>query len=246
MTREPDTLVIVATYNEIENLPTLVESIFEALPDSHLLVIDDNSPDGTGDWCDQQAQEDSRLRCLHRAGKLGLGSATIDGLRQGLAGGYGRLITMDADFSHDPRHLPALVDKSKDAEVVIGSRYCPGGGVENWPWHRRLISRVLNATARTLLGLPVRDCSGAFRCYRSQALQRFDLATVQAQGYAYLEEILWRFHTSGATFAETPITFVERRAGQSKINWREGLGAVRVLMRLFWERLRGKKNEQPH
>jgi len=237
------TLVVVATYNEIENLPRLVDEIRHHAPDVNVLVIDDNSPDGTGQWCDRQAAEDSRIRCLHRPGKLGLGTATVAGFQHALEQGYTFVLTMDADFSHHPKYLPALRAAMESTEgpidVAIGSRYVAGGGVTGWPLHRRLMSRSINIYARCLLGLPVRDCSGAFRCYRCAALRQIDLTAIRSRGYSYVEEILWMLRRNHASFAEVPILFVDRVAGQTKINWREAASALRVIASLSVKNLLG-------
>lgn len=225
-------VVALATYNEIENLPSLVDAIFAALPGANILVIDDNSPDGTGGWCDEQAASDRRLSCVHRAGKLGLGSATLEGMRWALARSYDVFVTMDADWSHDPQHLPQLVAATESADVAIGSRYCKGGRIEGWPIGRRVISRAMNGLSRQILRSPVRDSSGAFRAYRVEALRRISLDQVHAQGYAYLEEIIWHLRRAGVTFVEVPITFHERRAGRSKINVGEAVAKLMTLGRL--------------
>jgi dolichol-phosphate mannosyltransferase len=226
------TLVALATFNEIENLPALVDEILRVLPDADVLVIDDNSPDGTGLWCDERSATEPRLHCLHRPSKQGLGSATLAGARWALEKSYDLFITMDADWSHDPQHLPELVRGTDDVDVVIGSRYCPGGAIEGWPVHRRLLSRCVNGLSRRLLRLRIRDASGAFRAYRTSALRKIDVAQIQSAGYSYLEEIVWQLGRSGATFAEVPITFRERRAGKSKINLAEGLAKLATLRRL--------------
>ncbi|MEO8498975.1 MAG: polyprenol monophosphomannose synthase, partial [Planctomycetota bacterium] len=175
LTTPTRTLVVVATYNEIENLPRLVDEVFQHAPDVDLLVIDDNSPDGTGDWCDEHTRHEPRLACLHRPGKLGLGSAAIAGFQYAIEREYEFVVTMDADFSHQPKHLPALrvgVEPEGAAfDVMIGSRYVAGGGIAGWPLYRRLMSRTINTYARWLLGLHVNDCSGAFRCYRVSKLR---------------------------------------------------------------------------
>jgi len=241
------TLVIIATYNEVENLPRLVDEIHRLCPELDILVIDDNSPDGTGEWCDRRAAEDCRLRCLRRPGKLGLGSALVVGMQYAIEHGYEYAVTMDADFSHPPRFLPDLLARIQQPpsfggdllpvdlppDVVIGSRYVPGGAVEGWPPSRRLMSRLVNAYARWMLGLPVRDCSGGFRCYRVEMLRRVDFGAVIGQGYAFLEEILWRLKRAGARLAETPIVFLDRRAGRSKINLAEAVAAVWLIFRLW-------------
>lgn len=231
------TLIIIATYNERESLPPLVAEIQRFVPDADILVIDDNSPDGTGEWCDQEARTNPRLSCLHRSGKLGLGTATMAGLAHGIEHGYRYVLSLDADFSHHPRHIPAMVagmDQSEGPpiDVMIGSRYVAGGGTEGWPLWRRLMSRGVNLYARALLGLPVRDCSGGFRCYRTAALADFDFGTIRSRGYSFLEELLWRLKRRGARLGETPIMFAERRLGKSKINVREGLAALWIIFAL--------------
>jgi dolichol-phosphate mannosyltransferase len=232
MTTTQPILVALATYNEIENLPGLVDEIFRVLPGADVLVVDDNSPDGTGKWCDSQAALEPRLHCLHRPSKLGLGSATLAAARFAIDRGYEIFVTLDADWSHHPRHLTELVRAVEDFDVAIGSRYCSGGGIEGWPMHRRALSRWVNSLTRVLLRLPVRDTSGAFRAYRVEKLREIRLEDVRASGYAYLEELLWLMHRSGATLAEVPITFHQRRAGQSKINVREASAKLATLLRL--------------
>lgn len=229
-------LVSVATYNERENLPTLVDAIFTALPEAQVLVVDDASPDGTGQWCDERANDEPRLRCLHREGKLGLGSATIAAMRLALESDYALLATLDADWSHDPADLPAMIAKTEEADVVIGSRYCSGGKIEGWPVGRRVTSRLLNTISRRALRLPVRDSSGAFRVYRTEALRKISLDELRANGYAYLEEILWHLHRAGARFAEVPITFRQRRAGRSKASLGEAIGKIATIARLLGQR----------
>lgn len=236
-----DTLIAIATYNERENLPRLVDSIFSCLPNCHVLIVDDNSPDGTGEWVDQLASEDQRIRCLHRAGKLGLGTATITGLRYGLNHGYRQVVTMDADFSHHPTHLVELLEAvSEDAEdsvdVSIGSRYVDGGRIEGWPWRRRWMSRWVNRYARCWLDLKVHDTSGAYRCYRTDILQKVDLDRIRARGYAVFEELLWELQKSGASFREVPITFVDRQHGQSKISLSEAFASLWHLTQLPFRR----------
>jgi len=229
----PRTLIVVATYNEIENLPRLVHQILTVAPDVDILVIDDNSPDGTGSWCDHHAKQEPRLRCLHRPKKLGLGTATLAGFRDAFEHGYDFVLTMDADFSHNPSYIPAMRDRMavtrSASDVVIGSRYVPGGGVEGWPLHRRLMSRLVNTYARMLLGLSVKDCSGAFRCYRCETLKEVNFENVRSKGYSYLEEILWLLKRRQARFDEVPIVFVDRVMGQTKINWREAVNAIFII-----------------
>ncbi len=231
-TTSPRVLVALATFNEIENLPGLVETIENVLPDAEVLVVDDNSPDGTGRWCDERLTSDSRLHCIHRPGKQGLGSATVAAMQFALDGPYAVVLTMDADWSHDPQFLPALVAATDNADVVLGSRYCNGGAIDGWPLHRRVGSRVMNSLSRALLRLPVRDTSGAFRAYRMDAVRRIDLTSIRSAGYAYLEEIIWRLYRAGATLVEVPITFHQRRAGKSKINPQEAVGKLMTLLRI--------------
>ena len=240
------TLVTVATYDEIENLPRLVAEIFENAPQADILVIDDNSPDGTGRWCDEKAAEDPRLHCLHRQGKLGLGTATIAGMKYGIEHGYRYVLNMDADFSHDPKYLPDLLagmepDDGEPVDVMIGSRYIPGGGIEGWPLKRHLMSRGVNFYARCLLGLKTKDCSGAFRCYRVDLLKKINFDDIRSKGYSFQEEILWMLKRQGATFGEAPIVFVDRIQGQSKIDSGEAVGALRIILTLGLKNILGIK-----
>jgi dolichol-phosphate mannosyltransferase len=238
------TLVTVATYNEMENLPRLIEEIFQFAPQVDILVIDDNSPDGTGHWCEQQRVENPRIFCLHRAGKLGLGTATIAGMKHAIEHGYQYVLNMDADFSHPPKYLPALMGGMNPSgkppiDVMIGSRYVPGGGVEGWPLKRQLMSRSVNLYARWMLGLTPKDCSGAFRCYRTALLAKLDFDAILSRGYSFQEEILWRLKRLGARFCETPIIFVERQLGVSKINSGEAKAALKIIFKLGVQNLRG-------
>ena len=226
------TLVTVATYNELENLPDLVEAVLAVAPDAEILVIDDNSPDGTGGWCDRRAKDEPRLHCLHRSGKLGLGTATIAGMQYAIEHHYDFVLNMDADFSHHPRYIPAILEAMECADVSIGSRYCPGGGVKDWPFKRRFMSWAVNTYARLFLGLVPRDTSGAFRCYRTSLLQKLDFSAIVSRGYSFQEEILWRLKRLGARMVETPIVFADRERGQSKINRAEALAALRIIFRL--------------
>jgi len=237
MSNAEKTLVTVATYNEIDNLPLLVAEVFQHAPQVDLLVIDDNSPDGTGRWCDEQARQDPRIHCLHREGKLGLGSAIVAGMRYSIEQGYKYLLNIDADFSHHPRYLPQLIaamdpPDGPPVDVMIGSRYVPGGGIEGWPLKRYLMSRSVNLYARMLLGLTTKDCSGAYRCYRVTRLAQLDFGGFLSQGYAFQEEVLWHLKRLGCRFGETPITFVDRVRGSSKINSKEAWHALWVILAL--------------
>lgn len=225
------TLITIATYNERENLPLLLELIFEHAPEVDVLVIDDNSPDGTGPWCDEYSVTDPRVHCLHRSGKLGLGTAILDGMRYAIEHGYDFVLNMDADLSHHPKHVPELIagmhqGDNKVIDVMIGSRYIPGGGAENWPLLRHVMSRGVNVYTRIFLGLSPRDCSGSYRCYRVELLRQLDFDSVVARGYAFQEEILWHLKRAGARFGETPIVFADRVHGQSKIDARETGAAI--------------------
>lgn len=223
------TLVSLATYNEKDNLQPLVESILDNLPDADILIIDDNSPDGTGQLADRLAAENPRIHVIHRPGKLGLGTAIIAAMRYAIDKQYNYLINMDADFSHHPRYLPALRNGMKDRDVMIGSRYIPGGGVKNWPWKRAAMSWGVNALSRVLFRLPVHDTSGAYRCYRVSLLRRLPLNRIWSRGYSFQEEVLYRCRKAGARFGETPIIFEDRRAGSSKVNVREAVRSMTIL-----------------
>lgn len=236
MSEPASILVAVATYNEIENLPSLIEAIHHQLPAANALVVDDNSPDGTGDWCAEFAEQHEWFSHLARSGKLGLGTALAAALQHGVQHEFDAVITLDADWSHPPDQLPAMVEAAASADIVIGSRYCRGGGIEGWPTHRRIASRLINWLTRIFVGLPLSDCSGNFRLYATSALKQLDWDNLHAEGYAYLEEILWHLQQQGARFAEVPIVFTDRRAGQSKINFGELVGAAKTLMRLALRR----------
>jgi dolichol-phosphate mannosyltransferase len=231
------TLVTVATYNEIENVPLLVAQIHEQVPAADILVIDDNSPDGTGDWCDRKHEEDPRVHCLHRAGKLGLGTALIAGMKYAIEHEYDYMLNMDADFSHHPRYIPAMLagmepPDGPPRDCMIGSRYVAGGGTVGWPLHRKLMSRGVNAYARATLGLKTNDNSGAYRCYRVALLRKLDFDSMRSRGYSFQEEILWHLKRAGARFGETPIVFADRERGQSKIHAGEAVAALWIMLRL--------------
>ena len=225
-------LVIVATYNEAENLPSLAEQLLAIEPPLDVLVVDDNSPDGTGRIADELAEKTGRVKVIHRPGKLGLGSAEIAGLRRAIEDGYDYALTMDADFSHDPKYIPDLIAGMAEHDLMQGSRYVPGGGTVGWPWHRKLMSRAANLWVRVVLGLKLADCSGAFKCYSVEKLKALDLGAVRSQGYSFQEEILFHCQRAGWRIGETPIIFVERRAGQSKINSSEAFGLIWTLLKV--------------
>lgn len=232
-------LVSLCTYNEAENLPLLVPRILEVVPQAHVLVIDDNSPDGTGKLADELATKDSRIKVLHRTGKLGLGTATLAAFQYAADHGYEFVLNLDADFSHPPESIPDLLNLAPEADVVIGSRYIPGGSIEGWGPKRHFMSQGVNFYSRLLLRLPTRDCSGAFRLYRVSLLKQLDWSKIRGKGYAFQEEILYRCRRVGGRFRETPIRFVDRRYGSSKINLKEAMIALWVILRLGIENLRG-------
>ena len=224
----PAALVTLCTYNERENIQRLVPAIFEHAPDADLLIVDDSSPDGTGDLADELAAADPRVRVLHRT-ERGLGGATIAAFRAACDAGYDRVLNLDADFSHPPEMIPELFAGLAGADVVIGSRYVSGGRIVGWPLRRHVMSRLINWYSRAVLKLSVKDTSGAFRAYRGDLLQRIDWDAVVSRGYSVQEELLFRCRAAGATFREVPITFTEREQGASKIHLREGFNALKIL-----------------
>lgn len=213
------TLVLLPTYNEIENLTRVLQRIRVALPAADVLVLDDSSPDGTGELADELAAADDRIHVLHRAGKEGLGAAYLAGFGWGLERDYDLLVEIDADGSHPPEILPQMVgEAAAGADLVIGSRYVPGGSVVNWPAHRQLLSRAGNQYVRLLLGMPVRDATAGYRVYRADALRRLALEQVESQGYCFQTDLTWRASRGGMRIVEVPITFTEREFGASKMS----------------------------
>lgn len=226
-----DALVIIPTYNERENLELIVDRVIASTPETDVLVVDDGSPDGTGDIADRLAAQHDTVHVLHRSSKEGLGAAYQAGFAWGLDAGYGKLVEMDADGSHHPEDLPTLLGLLDDNDLVLGSRWVPGGKVENWPLRRKLLSRGGNLYARLALGIAVKDATGGFRAFRSRALERVDLRTVASQGYCFQVDLLWRALERGLSVVETPITFTERVYGESKMSGsivRESLVRVTV------------------
>jgi len=227
MTAERRALVCLPTYDEIDNLRPMVEAIRAVVPAVEILVIDDNSPDGTGKVADELAAADRQVHVLHRAGKEGLGKAYLAGFAWALARGYGLVMEMDCDFSHDPKYLPGMLAAAGEADLVLGSRYVAGGGTVNWGLGRKLISRGGSLYARTILGLPVRDLTGGFKCFRREVLEAIDLASVECTGYAFQIELTYRASRKGFRIREIPIVFADRRVGHSKMSRRIVLEAIR-------------------
>jgi dolichol-phosphate mannosyltransferase len=231
----PRAVVCLPTYDERENLEPIVAAILAAAP-VDILVIDDNSPDGTGQLADAIAAREPRVRVLHRKGKEGLGKAYLHGFRVALDAGYDLILEMDADFSHDPSYLPQMLARAREADVVLGSRYVRGGGTVNWGLGRKVVSRGGSLYARTILGLRVRDLTGGFKCFRREVLESIDLDTVECTGYAFQIELTWRAARKGFRVAEIPIVFADRRVGRSKMS----RGIVLEAMKKVWTmRLRG-------
>jgi dolichol-phosphate mannosyltransferase len=224
-------LVCIPTYNERENLPLVVRRIRAAVPAADLLVLDDSSPDGTGEVADALAAEDDHVQVMHRAGKEGLGRAYLAGFHRALADGYDAIVEMDADGSHQPEQLPALLAALRDADVVIGSRWVRGGSVVNWPLHRKALSVGGNLYIRALLGMPVHDATAGFRVYTADALRRIGLHDVASQGYSFQTDLTRRAVALGLRVVEVPITFIEREIGSSKMSgaiMRESLQRITV------------------
>ncbi len=232
MNSQPRILVSLATYNESGNLPRLIEEIQKQVPAAHVLVVDDNSPDGTGLMADEMAAKDSRIRVMHRAGKLGLGTAILGAMRYAIEHDYDWLVNMDADFSHPPRFLPGILAGMAKKDVMIGSRYIAGGGTENWPFKRQVMSRSVNFLVRFLMRMPVKDASGAYRCYRVSKLRDTELNKIRSRGYSFQQEVLFRCHKAGCTMGEYPILFENRRAGSSKVNSKEALRSISMILLL--------------
>jgi len=211
-------LVVIPTYNERDTLPRVIAGVMDAPVDVDVLIVDDNSPDGTGQIADGLAADHDHVRVLHRPGKQGLGPAYRAGLGWGLEQGYDVLVEMDADLSHDPVHLPELVAGTATADLVLGSRYVPGGGTRNWPWHRRALSSGGNRYVRTVTGVPAHDGTSGYRAFRREVLEEIDLGALRSDGYSFQLETLLRAWRAGFHIAEVPIVFVERTHGASKIS----------------------------
>ncbi len=235
--------IIIPTYNERENIERLVKEIRARLTDARVIVVDDNSPDGTGKVVDALAQRDAFVYAVHRPGKLGLGTAHIAGMRRAFELNADPILTMDADFSHDPRYVPALLAALEHFDVVIGSRYVRGGGMEGRDRTLRLVSWGANLFARTMLGLQAHDCTAGFRAYRRAVLDSIELNRIFSNGYSFLIEMLFLCQTRGWRIGEVPIIYHDRQLGQSKISRAEIYKATYTVMRLAYRRLRMTKNK---
>ena len=242
-----DVWVVLPTYNEIENLPAIAPAILEHLPGATLLIVDDSSPDGTGELADRMAADNSSVRVLHRPGKEGLGKAYVDGFKHALVGGAGRVVQMDADWSHDPAYLPGMVGRlaaarPDGADLVIGSRYVKGGAVRNWGLLRKVISRGGSLFARTVLRLSPRDLTGGFKAWRRETLAGLAWDNVHSGGYVFQIEATFMASRNGARIVEVPIVFVDRELGASKMSRRIIFEAFAVVLQLRWEELRGRRS----
>lgn len=222
--REPDrgplqrVAVLIPTYNEAENLPRVVARVRASVPQANIVVLDDDSPDGTGEVADALAAADPAVTVIHRPSKQGLGAAYLEGFRWAIDAGYDAVVEMDADGSHQPEQLPRLLEAARDADLVIGSRWVPGGSVVNWPLHRKALSIGGNLYTRMLLGMPVHDATAGFRVYRTSALESIGLGDVASQGYCFQVDLTWRAVRRGLRVVEVPIEFVEREIGDSKMS----------------------------
>jgi len=234
-------LVITPTYNERENLHAFLDALFAVAPQVDVLVVDDHSPDGTGELADEVAARDPRVRVRHRAGKLGLGTAYLEGFQWALSEGYDVVFEMDTDLSHDPRYVPEFIRAIEaGADVVVGSRNIPGGGVEGWGPGRHLVSKGGSVYARTILGLDVRDLTSGYKAFTRAALQRIDLDGVKSNGYSFQIELTYRAVLRGLRVAEVPILFVDRRAGASKMSRKIFAEAVVMVWKLRLDAMRGR------
>lgn len=230
--------ILIPTYNERGNIERLIPRLLGLPVSPSILVIDDNSPDGTGSWVEALSDSDKRVSVAHRPGKLGLGTAYIHGMQIALERGFTHLVTMDADFSHDPEDVPRLIAAADHCDLVIGSRYVRGGGTQNWGLHRKVLSRVANLIARPVLGGGVRDSTAGFRCYRSALLARMPLDRIASNGYAFQVEMVHEALKAGGRVQELPILFTDRMEGRSKMSGRIVGEAARLLVRIGLERAR--------
>lgn len=229
-------LIVVPTYNERENIEELCEGVRAHVPTAEVLVVDDGSPDGTGAFASQLGHKIGGVRVLQRGRRLGIGSAYVEGFRAGLADGYDRLCSMDADLSHEPRYLPALIEATAHADVAVGSRYLHGVSVLNWSLKRLALSVSANTYVRWVTSLPVQDCTSGFQCFRRQALEAIDVSRLRFSGYSFLVEIKYRAHRAGCKLQEVPIVFADRRFGVTKMNRREILRSLWAVWAIRFSR----------
>ncbi|MFO0564324.1 MAG: polyprenol monophosphomannose synthase [Polyangiaceae bacterium] len=243
-TRQPlgqGALIVTPTYNERYNLPLFVRATLEVAPEAHILIVDDSSPDGTGEVADELAREDPRIRVMHRAGKQGLGTAYVQAFERGLEEGYRWFFEMDTDLSHDPNYLPAFFAALEaGADVVIGSRNVPGGGVQGWGLGRHVLSKGGSLYSRLILGVGVKDLTTGYKAFSARALRTIDLSSVRSNGYSFQIETTYRALLRGLRVEEVPIVFVDRRAGESKMSRRIFAEAVMMVWKLRWAALRGE------
>lgn len=228
-------IVLLPTYNEVENIPTLLPLILKQDKNIDILVIDDNSPDGTGEIVDKLVKKNARINVIHRKGKLGIGSAYIAGFKYALKNKYDLVFQMDSDFSHDPKYLPKLIAKSANYDLVIGSRWRRGGGVRGWPWYRFATSFSANVFTRFMLDLKPRDVTSGFRCYHREVLENIELDKIKSSSYAILEELIYNVQKGGFSIGEVPIVFVDRKLGQSKMGKKDIIDSFHSIWKLFWE-----------
>lgn len=236
------TLVIIPTYNELDNIGKLIPDILNMHPEFNILIVDDGSPDGTGNYVKELSSKDDRIKLLERGKKLGLGTAYVAGFKYMLANGYDLAIQMDADFSHDPKELKNFIEAAKEYDLVIGSRYITGVNVVNWPLRRLLLSYFANIYSRTITGIPVKDCTGGFKCFRRKALESINLEKIRSNGYSFQIEMNYKTWKNGFRIIEIPIIFVDRVAGHSKMSKSIVYEAVFMVWKLRIKSIFGKLN----
>ncbi len=236
--------VIVPTYNEAENIENLIYDILKINDICHILIIDDNSPDGTGAIVKKLMKSQDRVFIIERQEKMGYGTAYVEGFLWALSKKYKYIVTMDSDYSHDPCHISEMLEEIKTYDVVIGSRYIPGGGTKNWGIHRKVLSRCANMYAKVVLNVSVNDCTSGFRCYKRHILEQIDFTTIRSDGYSFLEEILHYCKLFNASFSEVPIIFKDREFGKSKINKNEIIKAILILPCLRFRKIRNNGTDK--
>lgn len=232
-------LVVIPTYNEKSNIVELVAKILIQRKFIDVLIVDDNSPDSTGQIADEMSMKNKRIKVIHRRNKMGLGAACVHGFKYGLNKHYDLICEMDADLSHDPKFLNDLIDKSRKYDLVLGSRWTKGGGVVGWAWYRHVASRMANLITRTLFGLKAKDVTTGYRCYNRKILEKMDLNNVVSSGYAFLEEMVYMTQKAGFRIGEIPIIFIDRRLGQSKMSKKEIIDSSKAILKLFVKRYFG-------